>query len=218
MSRSSIDVRQPGLRVMVPALALALLAAVAVPASPVQAAASAGPVANPAGASSSAPAVACPPVLDRKAMPLTGDAPVPLCQFAGKVVLVVNTASECGFTYQYEGLEKTWKRYRARGLVVLGFPANDFGAQEPGGNKQIAEFCRINYGVSFPMFEKLDEPIARNPLFAGLIAATGQAPRWNFHKYLIDRDGKVTSFSTNTEPDSPVLQRAIETALAARRN
>ena len=146
--------------------------------------------------------------------PLLPGKPVQLSQYAGKVVLVVNVASKCGYTPQYEGLEALYKRYQGKGLVVLGIPANDFGAQERGSNKEIAEFCKANYGVSFPMFEKLEVPIGKHPLFAGLIAKTGKAPQWNFHKYLIDRKGGVTAFPSDVEPQSPVLVKAVEAALA----
>ena len=138
--------------------------------------------------SAAAPA-ACPAVLNHEFNSLITDKPVPLCSYAGKVVMVVNTASNCGYTYQYEGLEKLYNKYKNKGLVIIGFPSNDFGSQEPGSNKQIASFCKENYGVSFPMFEKLDTPIAKNPLYSDLIAASGQAPKWNFHKYLIDKSG-----------------------------
>jgi glutathione peroxidase len=146
--------------------------------------------------------------------PLLPGKPVALSQYAGKVVLVVNVASQCGFTPQYEGLEALHKRYQSKGLVILGIPANDFGSQEKGSNKEIAEFCKANFGVTFPMFEKLEVPIAKHPLFAGLIAKTGQAPKWNFHKYLIDRKGEATAYSSNVEPLSPTLTKAVETALA----
>ncbi|MGL4232025.1 MAG: glutathione peroxidase, partial [Casimicrobium sp.] len=99
-------------------------------------------------------------------------------------------------------------------LVILGIPANDFGGQEKGSNKEIAEFCKANFGVTFPMFEKLEVPIAKHPLFASLIQKTGQAPKWNFHKYLIDRKGEVTAYSSNVEPLSPTLTKAVEAALA----
>ncbi|TMH31373.1 MAG: hypothetical protein E6H66_16235, partial [Betaproteobacteria bacterium] len=113
-----------------------------------------------------------------------------LCQYQGKVLLIVNTASYCGYTHQYEGLEALYHKYKDRGLVVLGFPTNDFGEQEPGTNQEIAEFCRLTYGVEFPMFEKSSiKSIKANPLFGELISRTGQAPQWNFHKYLVDRDG-----------------------------
>ena len=158
---------------------------------------------------------ACPPLLDRKVSNLQDEA-VSLCQFRGKVLLVVNTASECGFTPQYEGLEKLYQRYRDRGLVVLGFPANDFGGQEPGSNKQIAEFCQVNYGVSFPVFAKSSVVGTNaNPVFRELAATTGSAPRWNFHKYLVDRSGTpVASFATRVEPLDPKVTREIERLLA----
>jgi glutathione peroxidase len=157
---------------------------------------------------------ACPPLLDRKVLNLQ-DESVSLCQFHGKVLLVVNTASECGFTPQYEGLEKLYRRYRDRGLVVLGFPANDFGGQEPGSNKQIADFCQVNYGVSFPVFAKSSVVGANaNAVFRDLAAKTGGAPRWNFHKYLVDRSGApVASFATQVEPLDPKLTREIERLL-----
>lgn len=160
---------------------------------------------------------ACPPLLDHKVLNLQ-DGPVSLCDFGGKVLLVVNTASECGYTPQYEGLEQLYRRYRDRGLVVLGFPANDFGGQEPGSNKQIATFCQVNYGVSFPMFAKSTvRGAGANALFRELAARTGSAPRWNFHKYLVDRDGvPVASFATQVEPLDPKLTREIERLLARR--
>jgi glutathione peroxidase len=157
----------------------------------------------------------CPPLLDRKVLNLQDEA-VSLCQFRGKVLLVVNTASECGYTPQYEGLEKLYRRYRDRGLVVLGFPANDFGGQEPGSNKQIAEFCQVNYGVTFPVFAKSSVVGTNaNAVFRELAATTGSAPRWNFHKYLVDRSGMpVAAFATRVEPLDPKLTREIERLLA----
>jgi glutathione peroxidase len=152
-----------------------------------------------------APAVACPALLIH-------EQPQSLCQYEGKVLLVVNTASECGYTPQYEGLEALYRKYRARGLVVLGFPSNDFGGQEPGTNKDIARFCVNQYAVDFPMFAK--SSLKANPLYAELAKATGQAPRWNFHKYLVDRGGRrVQSFDTRVRPDDPKLVGAIETFL-----
>ena len=141
-----------------------------------------------------------------------------LCQYRGKVLLVVNTASFCGYTRQYEGLEALYRKYRDRGLVVLGFPANDFGAQEPGSNKEIAEFCRTTYGIEFPLFEKADGArLAASPLYAELIRMSGQAPRWNFHKYLVDRRGqRVQSFGSAVEPDQRELVRAVEALLAEK--
>lgn len=154
-----------------------------------------------------------PSVLNFTLNPLLPSKPVALSQYAGKVVLVVNVASQCGFTPQYDGLEKLHKKYAGSGLVVLGIPANDFGGQEKGSNKDIAEFCKANYGVSFPMFEKLDVPLTKQPFHAALIKSTGQSPKWNFHKYLIDRKGAVKSFSSDVEPMSETLMKAIEAAL-----
>ena len=159
---------------------------------------------------------ACPRLLDHTVAGLTGNS-TPLCQFQGKVLLVVNTASQCGYTPQYEGLEKLHKRYAGRGLVVLGFPANDFGAQEPGSNGDIARFCQVNYGVSFPMFTKSDVVgPAAIPSYAMLAERSGKRPAWNFHKYLVDRNGeKVLSFESAVTPDDPQLLKNIERLLAA---
>jgi len=133
------------------------------------------------------------------------------------VLLVVNTASYCGFTPQYEGLEALHAKYAARGLVVMGFPSNDF-AQEAGSSAQIAELCFNTYGVKFPMFAKtvVVGPQA-NPLHAALAQATGKAPAWNFHKYLVDRQGKpLAAYASNVKPGDPALVAAIEKALAVR--
>jgi glutathione peroxidase len=154
---------------------------------------------------------ACPALLDRK-MDTILEEPRSLCEYAGKVVLVVNTASQCGYTPQYEGLEALYRKYRDRGLVVLGFPSNDFGGQEPGSNKEIAAFCVNQYAIDFPMFAKTE--LGKNPLYADLARATGAAPRWNFHKYLVDRSGtKVASFDTRVAPDDPKLVAEIEKLL-----
>ena len=160
-------------------------------------------------------AASCPAILQHQFLRLQDDAPQNLCQYAGKVVLVVNTASYCGFTHQYEGLEALYARYQSKGLVVLGFPSNDFGKQEPGSSKEIADFCFNTYGVKFPMLSKsVVSGAGRNALYAALDAATGKAPKWNFHKYLIDRNGKVvSSFSSNVEPDSRDVIAAIEKSL-----
>jgi glutathione peroxidase len=141
-----------------------------------------------------------------------------LCAYSGKVVLVVNTASECGYTPQYEGLEALYRRYEKRGLVVVGFPSNDFGGQEPGSNKEVADFCQLNYGVSFPMYEKSSVSGPRaNALYSSLAQRTGAAPQWNFHKYLIDRSGdRVLSFESRVTPDDSMLVREIERLLAVR--
>jgi glutathione peroxidase len=164
----------------------------------------------------SVPAAACPPLLDHTLPSLTDQA-TSLCQYQGKVLLVVNTASECGYTPQYAGLEALYRRYREKGLIVLGFPANDFGGQEPGSNKEIASFCEINYGVSFPMFAKSQVRSDKaNPFYAALGVKTGERPQWNFHKYLIDRSGReVMSFGTRVTPDDRKLVGAIERMIAA---
>ena len=180
--------------------------ALAAPASAAEAAPSAG-----------AAAAACPVVLQHTFPRLQDEKPQPLCQYAGRVLLVVNTASFCGYTPQYEGLEALYARYRERGLVVLGFPSNDFN-QEKGSNKEIADFCENTFGVKFPMFGKTSVKGAEaNPLFRQLAAQTGNAPTWNFHKYLIGRDGKVIAhYGSTTRPDDPTLLRALEQQLAAR--
>lgn len=159
-------------------------------------------------------AAACPALLDRSMNDIL-EKPRSLCEYAGKVVLVVNTASQCGYTPQYEGLEALYRKYRDRGLVVLGFPSNDFGAQEPGSNQEIASFCVNQYAIDFPMFAKTSvRGSGANPLFAELGRATGSQPRWNFHKYLIARDGKqVQSFDTRVAPGDPKLVGAIEKLL-----
>lgn len=137
----------------------------------------------------------------------------------GEVLLVVNTASKCGFTPQYDGLEALHARYQARGFAVLGFPSNDFLGQEPGSELQIQEFCKLTYGVKFPMFEKVHvKGRDTTPLYRALKMASGEAPSWNFHKYLIDRQGRVVaSFGSRTRPDDPALVARIERLLAAPR-
>ena len=158
------------------------------------------------------------PLLQHSFPRLQDEKPQALCQYAGKVLLVVNTASFCGFTPQYEGLEALHAKYAARGLVVMGFPTNDFGQQEPGDAKQIADLCFNTYGVKFPMFAKTTvKGASANPLFVALVRATGTAPGWNFHKYLVDRQGRaVGSFDSNMAPTSPALVARIEQALAAK--
>ncbi len=135
--------------------------------------------------------------------------------YKGKVVMVVNTASKCGLTKQYEGLETMYAAYRPRGLVILGFPSNDFMGQEPGTEQEIQEFCTLTYGVKFPMFEKVKVRGARaTPLFKELTKMAGEGPGWNFHKYLIDRNGKfAASFSSRTTPDDEALLAKIEKLL-----
>ena len=160
----------------------------------------------------------CPAILNHTVEPLTGGKAQSMCQYEGRVVLVVNTASECGYTGQYEGLQALYKKYADRGLVVLGFPSNAFGGQEPGSNKKIAEFCQANFGVTFPVFAKVETlPLSKAPIFATLVAATGAAPKWNFHKYLIDRSGKrVESFESGVEPQSSRFVQRIEALIAQR--
>ena len=158
-----------------------------------------------------ASAAACQAVLDHTFPALVSGKPQSLCDFSGKVVLVVNTASDCGYTPQYEGLEALYKRYEKRGLVVVGFPSNDFGGQEPASNKQVAQFCQLNYGVTFPMFEKTTVTGARaNALYTDLTRRSGSPPQWNFHKYLVGRDGHITAaFPSETEPQDARIMAAV---------
>jgi len=144
---------------------------------------------------------------------------LPMSTFKGKAVLVVNTASECGLTPQYKGLEALWKSRKDKGLVVLGVPSNDFGAQEPGDEKQIKEFCETRYGVDFPLTSK-EHVIggSAHPMFQWIAKELGEgaAPRWNFHKYLIGKDGKIAgTFGSRLEPDSAEVTQAIDAALAS---
>ncbi len=165
-----------------------------------------------------AQAPSCPPLLAQTFPKLQDDSPQNLCQYQGQVVLVVNTASYCGFTPQYAGLEKLYAQYSARGFTILGFPSGDFGNQEKATSKEIADFCYDTYGVKFPMFAKSAvKGDSANPLFAALTKETGQPPKWNFHKYLIDRSGKVVaSFPSKVEPLDPQLTRRIEELLATK--
>lgn len=160
---------------------------------------------------------ACPSLLDHRVQTIRGE-PMDLCQFAGRVVLVVNTASYCGFTDQYKGLEALYQRYRERGFVVLGVPSNDFGAQEPGSNAEVADFCERTYRVRFPMTEKavVRGPDA-SPLFRQLAQQSGSVPGWNFHKYVVGRDGKVaTAFPSAVAPGDARVVGAVEAALGKR--
>lgn len=160
---------------------------------------------------------ACPAVLDESYRPLTGKEPVKLCdRFAGQVLLVVNTASKCGFTPQYEGLEALHQKLSPKGFSVVGFPSNDFMGQEPGTEEEIQAFCTNTYGVKFPMFEKVqvkgDEATS---IYRKLEAATGVEPGWNFHKYLIDRQGNVVAqYGSKTTPEDPALVAKIDELLA----
>jgi glutathione peroxidase len=171
-----------------------------------------------AAALAALPAAAGQGVLDHQYRRLAGTERVNLREaYGGQVLLVVNTASKCGYTPQYEALEKLHAKYRDRGFSVLGFPSNDFLGQEPGDEKQIREFCTLTYGVKFPMFEKVQvKGRAATPLYKQLAAQSGSAPRWNFHKYLIDREGRVVAdFPSKTTPDDPALVAQLERLLAA---
>ena len=163
--------------------------------------------------SSAQAAPACPSLLNTTLTKLQDDTPVQLCQFTGKTLLVVNTASYCGFTDQYKELEALYQRYKDKGLVVLGFPSNDF-SQEPGSNQSVAEFCSNTYSVKFPMFAKshVKGPKA-NPLFRQL-SQQAEAPGWNFHKYLIGPDGRlVRSYASVVSPLSRTVRTDIEALL-----
>ena len=188
------------------ALALGTAASLAQPAS-----------SAPAGVPAPDASASCTGLLQHTALRLQDEKPQSLCQYSGKVVVVVNTASFCGFTSQYEGLEALHAKYKDRGLVVLGFPSNDF-SQETGSNKQIADFCENTFGVKFPMFVKtsVTGPDA-SALFKALAAKTGTVPRWNFYKYVIGRDGvAVASYGSTTSPGGREFVSEIEKQLARR--
>ena len=159
----------------------------------------------------------CPALLQQQFLRLQDEKPQTLCQYSGKVVVVVNTASFCGFTSQYEGLEALYAKYKDQGLVVLGFPSNDF-SQETGSNKEIADFCANTFGVKFPMFAKTTvSGKDANPFFKQLSAKTGTPPRWNFYKNVIGRDGQsVASFNSMAAPNSRQFVKEIEKQLAAK--
>ena len=159
------------------------------------------------------PGKSCPEALNFTKRTLAGKNDVNLCkENLGKVVVVVNTSSKCGYTYQYEGLEGLYRKYKDKGLVVIGFPSNDFGGQEPGTEKQIQDFCRLTYGVEFPMFEKTR--VSRynaGPVYKTLAKISGEYPQWNFHKYVLDRNGKlVASFNSKVEPQGSKMITTIE--------
>jgi glutathione peroxidase len=141
--------------------------------------------------------------------------PTTLAEHRGKVMLLVNVASKCGFTRQYDGLQKLWETYRDQGLVVLGFPSNDFGGQEPGTNEEIAAFCTGNFGVDFPMYGKISvKGKERHPLYGHLVERTGEEVNWNFNKFLVDREGNVVRrFNSRVEPLSEELVSAVEAQL-----
>lgn len=157
----------------------------------------------------------CPATLDVEKRFLAEDRTVNLCDaYRGKVVLVVNTASKCAFTPQYDGLEALYRRHKGDGLVILGFPSNDF-RQEYTDEKNIQDFCRLTYSVEFPMFEVTSvKEGTGDPLYRRLGEITGEYPRWNFHKYLLDRDGRVVgSFASQVAPDNPALLKAVQQLL-----
>lgn len=162
----------------------------------------------------------CAPSLDFSFRPLAGKVAVKLCEkHADEVLLVVNTASKCGYTPQYEGLEALHASYAGKGFSVIGFPSNEFGGQEPGTEEQIQEFCTLTYGVKFPMYEKTSvKGSGANPFYQGLIKATGSTPGWNFHKYLVAADGTILkAYPSGVKPDDTGLRADIDAALAARK-
>ena len=171
---------------------------------------------QPTGATPSTSA-ACPALLNHTFARLQDEKQQSLCQYSGKVILVVNTASYCGFTPQYKGLEALYDKYKDKGLVVLGFPSNDF-AQEKATNQEIADFCENTFGVKFPMFTKTAVTgDAAVPFFKQLAQAPGQRPKWNFYKFLIGRDGKlIDSYNSMTSPDSRSLVQALEKSLSGK--
>ena len=173
---------------------------------------------KPASSATSS-AAACPAVLRHTVERLQDEKPQNLCQYAGQVVVVVNTASYCGFTPQYKSLESLYDKYKDKGLVVLGFPSNDF-SQEPGNNQKIADFCENTYGVKFPMFSKTTVRGGdASPLFKQLTQLSDTSPKWNFYKYLISRDGKqVKSYNSNTDPMDKAFLAEVEKLLITRVN
>ena len=178
------------------------------------------PVANAATAapqSQAAATPACPAMLQQTFLRLQDEKPQSLCQYSGKVLVVVNTASFCGFTPQYEGLEALQNKYRDQGLVVLGFPSNDF-SQESGSNKEVADFCESTFGVKFPMFVKSSvSGKDTNPFFKQLAAKSGTTVKWNFYKYVVGRDGlAVTSFNSMADPKSRQFIKEVEKQLALK--
>ena len=200
------------LALLLPGVALFLASALAVSAESGKPADKAAP---PASAASPGSKDAARSFFDLTSKTLDGK-PQPLSAYRGKVVLVVNTASQCGYTPQYEGLEKLYKDYKDRGVVVLGFPSNDFGEQEPGSAPEIAKFCKARFGVTFPLFEKTRTKGAEASPVWKLLAAKHGEPQWNFHKYLVGRDGQILgAYRSEVTPQGPELQSAIEAALSA---
>ena len=200
-----------------PVPALMLLTALCSVALNLHAASPAAAAAPQAAANSASGGKDCPALLQQTFPRLQDEKPQSLCQYSGKVLVVVNTASFCGFTPQYQALEALNSRFRQQGLVVLGFPSNDF-SQESGSNKDIAAFCENTFGVKFPMFAKSSvSGKDANPLFKQLAATTGTAPKWNFYKYVVGRDGRtVTSFNAMVDPGGARFVQQIEKELAGR--
>ena len=158
----------------------------------------------------------CPKLLNHEVRMLAGDDSYRLCdRFSGKVLMVVNTASQCAFTDQYAELEALYERYKNQDLVVIGIPSNDFAGQEPGNENEIKDFCRLTYGVKFPMLAKSHvRGDNADPLYHDLALASGTYPRWNFHKYLIGRDGQlINQWGSRIVPDDPKIIAAIEESL-----
>lgn len=210
----SVYIRPHGL----PVLRRAVLGAAALLAGLVAATHAAAAPPRDARPPADATAAACPELLRTTLPRLQDEAPIDLCRYAGRLLLVVNTASQCGYTPQYQGLEALHRRFAGQGLVVLGIPSNDFGRQEPGSNAQIADFCSNQFDVRFPMFARshVRGPSA-NALHARLAAASGETPGWNFHKYLVSRDGReVLSFPSALDPQDPRLVHEIERRLAVK--
>lgn len=176
-------------------------------------------ICHPALAEAAKTTAACPTVLQHTVERLQDEKPQNLCQYAGQVVVVVNTASFCGFTPQYKSLEELHARYKDKGLVVLGFPSNDF-SQEPENNKKIADFCENTYGVKFPMFSKTTvRGSEASPLFKQLTQLSDTAPKWNFYKYMISRDGKqVKSYNSAADPLGKGFIAEVEKQLSAKVN
>jgi len=159
------------------------------------------------------PQQSCPEILNYTFKRLGDERKENLCEtYKGKLLLVVNTASKCAFTPQYDGLEKLYQTHKQNGLVVLGFPSNDFAGQEPGTEKQILNFCRLTYSVEFPMFEKVHAAKANaDPFYQSLAKMAGEYPAWNFHKYLVTPDGRlIGSFKSHIKPDDQNLNQLIK--------
>jgi len=171
---------------------------------------------SPGGSSGGGPGSTVTSFYDLKTMTLDGKT-ADLTQYRGKVSLVVNVASKCGYTPQYEGLENLQREMKGKGFNVLGFPSNDFGGQEPGSAREIAEFCRLTYNVTFPMFEKVvtKRGAGQSPVYV-FLGSSGNLPAWNFSKYVIDKQGRVMAFfPSDVTPEDPVLRATIARALGA---